>query len=235
MAKTILAVSAASLLLASCNIDHGPPGEALTETHSVEAGKVEMVRVDLRLHAGELQLTGGGSKLMEGEFRHDSRSGKPEIRYETTGFRGRLNIQSGSKSFFGPGAESDKWIVKLGGELPLDLHVGMGAGEGNLQLAGLNPRRVEVEIGAGELKIDLRDRWQKDFDVEIRGGVGEATVYLPRDVGVVAEARGGIGEIKVEGLQKQGSRWVNSNYEKVKTTIRVDVRGGVGQINLIGE
>jgi hypothetical protein len=215
-------------------MDDGSAGEPMIEKHSVDAGKVEMVRVDLSLGAGELNLTGGGDQLMQGEFRHDSRSEKPTVRYETTGFRGRLNVQSGTQTPFGP-KHGDHWTVQLGRNLPMDLHVRLGAGEGDLKLAGLTPRSVEIEVGAGELDLDLRDNWEKDFNVEIRGGVGEATVRLPRDVGVAAVARGGIGDIKVTGLTKRGSQWVNDQFEKAKTTIRVDVRGGVGQINLIGE
>ena len=234
MSRPVLAIASVAVLLGGCHFESGPPGEPVTEKHSVEAGKVEMVRVDLSLGAGELELTGGGDKLMEGEFRYDSRTEKPDIRYETTGFRGRLNIQSGKQAAFGP-KEGDRWIVQLGRDVPMDLHVGLGAGEGELKLAGLNLRSVDIGIGAGELDLDLRDHWEKSFSVQIRGGVGEATVRLPRDVGVAAVAHGGIGEIKVTGLTKRGSQWVNDHFEKSKTTIRVDVRGGVGQINLIGE
>ncbi len=235
MIKSTAAITAAVALLSGCNVQDGPAGPPMTESRSVDAGKVEMVRVDLRMAAGELQVMGGSSKLMEGEFRYSGNHSKPEIRYDITGFRGRLNINAGSKGSFGGDTGEDRWRVNLGGGLPIDLHVGMGAGTGELKLAGLLLRSVEVELGAGELTMDLRDNWQKDFDVRIRGGVGEATVYLPRVVGVTAQARGGLGEIKVTGLTKRGSAWVNDLFEKAKTTVRVDVRGGIGQINLIGE
>jgi hypothetical protein len=233
MSKPVLAIAAA-LLIGGCHVEDGAAGEPVIENHSVDAGKVEMVRVDLSLGAGELKLTGGGDKLLQGEFRYDSRSQKPVIRYEITGFRGRLNVQSGAQTSLGP-KHGDRWTLQLGRGIPMDLHLRLGAGEGDLMLAGLTPRSVTIEVGAGELNLDLRDRWEKNFDVEIRGGVGEATVRLPRDVGVSATARGGIGDIKVTGLTKRGSQWVNEQFEKSKTTVRVDVRGGVGQINLIGD
>ena len=234
MFRPVFAIATAAVLLGGCHFESGPPGEPVMEKRSVDAGKVEIVRVDLSLGAGELRLTGGGDKLMEGEFRYDSRTEKPDIRYETTGFRGRLNIKSGAQAAIGP-KEGDRWAVQLGGGVPMDLHVRLGAGEGKLKLAGLTPRSVEIEMGAGELELDLRGRWERDFNVQIRGGVGQATVHLPRDVGVAAVAHGGIGEIKVTGLTKRGSQWVNDQFETARTTVRVDVRGGVGQINLIGE
>ena len=235
MSRSILATLAALAILPGCHIDDGPPGELITDTRSIDAGKVEMVRVDLRMGAGELEMTGGASKLLEGEFRHDSRRGKPDIRYEVTGFRGRLSIESSSTQSVGPNQKGDHWKVKLGEGVPIDLHVSMGAGEGDLKLADLSLRSVAVELGAGELKLDLRDDWKKDFDVRIRGGVGEATIYLPRGVGTTVTAVGGIGDIDVKGLLRRGNAWVNDQFEKSKVTVRVDVKGGIGQINLVGE
>jgi len=90
-------------------------------------------------------------------------------------------------------------------------------------------------MGAGTVDLDLRGKPEKDYNVNINGGVGEATVRVPSTVGVVAEARGGIGSIEVRGMKKDGSRWVNDAYGKSKTTIRLDVKGGIGQINIFAE
>ena len=54
-------------------------------------------------------------------------------------------------------------------------------------------------MGVGELKMDLRGTPKHDYNVDIRGGVGEATVHLPRDIGVYATGSGGIGEIHLKG------------------------------------
>jgi predicted membrane protein len=94
---------------------------------------------------------------------------------------------------------------------------------------------VEVEMGVGQLDLDLRGAPQRDYDVRIRGGVGEATIRLPRDVGVSAEANGGIGSVHTEGLRREGAHWVNDAYDRAKTTIHLDVQGGIGAINLISD
>jgi hypothetical protein len=85
------------------------------------------------------------------------------------------------------------------------------------------------------LRLDLRGDPKRDYDVNIRGGVGEATVYLPQSAGIVADASGGIGGIKVLGLRQSEGHYVNDAYGHAKATIRVDVRGGVGAINLLAE
>ena len=60
-------------------------------------------------------------------------------------------------------------------------------------------------------------------------------LYLPKSAGISATASGGIGDIEVRGLEKRDGRWINPGKEHAAATIRVDVRGGVGQIRLVAE
>jgi predicted membrane protein len=96
-------------------------------------------------------------------------------------------------------------------------------------------RSVKIDMGVGEVKLDLRGQPKRSYDVSLHGGVGEATIYLPKDVGIEADAKGGIGGINASGLRKQDGRYVNDAWDTAKTKIHLDVRGGVGQINMIAE
>jgi hypothetical protein len=44
--------------------------------------------------------------------------------------------------------------------------------------------------------------------------------------------KGGLGEINTEDLQREGEAYVNDAYGDSDVTLDVDIRGGVGQINL---
>ena len=90
-----------------------------------------------------------------------------------------------------------------------------------------------MNIGAGEVTMDLRGEPKRDYDVEIRGGVGQTVVYLPKDAGVSARATKGIGEISTEGLQNRDGVWVNPDRVGAPVTVRLDVKGGVGEIRLV--
>jgi hypothetical protein len=57
-------------------------------------------------------------------------------------------------------------------------------------------------------------------------------VRLPRDVGVEVHAKGGIGEVRPGELKKEGDAYVNDAYGKSPVTLRVNVEGGIGEINL---
>lgn len=230
---TLAAVATVSLLsLTGCvEIDSGGPPH--TDTQSVELDKSELVNVELKMGAGELTVQGGSPKLMEGEFRYNRSRMKPEVRYDSTGFRGHLIIEQPSH---GPhiGNSDYRWNVRLNDEKPVDLEVNFGAGEGRLNVGSLTLRSLDVHMGVGQLRIDLRGTPKNDYNVSVHGGVGEATIYLPSGVGVIADAKGGIGGVNASHLEKRDDRYVNDEYGHAKTTIRLDIRGGIGAINLIG-
>jgi hypothetical protein len=220
----------------SVTVSENENREPRRESVTIDRGKAEMVRAEVRMAVGELRVSGGSSKLLEAEFRYNLPFLKPEVRYDATGFRGHLTVENKSNRDLRLGGEAENtWDLRLNNDTPLDLILHMGAGESRFEIGSLDLRRVEVHLGVGEVYMDLRGEPKRDFDVEVRGGVGEATIHLPKTVGVVAEARGGIGGIEVRGLRKDGDRWVNSLYGTGKPTVRVDVRGGVGSIELIGD
>jgi hypothetical protein len=83
--------------------------------------------------------------------------------------------------------------------------------------------------------MDLRGDPKRDYNVEIHGGVGNATLHLPAKVGLIADAAGGIGHIEALGLEKHNGRWVNAAQTDAKVTIHLNIRGGVGNIEMIAE
>jgi hypothetical protein len=229
------ALAALSLLgLAACRVDWEPEGPPRTETRSIELDKSEMVRVELKIGAGELNLRGGSPKLMEAEFHYNRPALKPEVRYDATGFRGNLSVEEPSHPHFGGGNSDYRWNLRFNDEKPVDMEVHFGAGEGRLDVGSMTLRSLDIHMGVGELRVDLRGTPKNDYNVSIHGGVGEATIYLPSGVGVVADAKGGIGGINARGLRQEDGRYVNDEYGHAKTTIRLDIHGGIGAINLIG-
>lgn len=168
---------------------------------------------------------------MEARFTYNRLRLRPEVSYTTGGFRGRLTVEE--PNHVGSANPRYVWDLRFNNQKPLDLKVNCGAGESKLDLGDLTLRRVNVEMGVGRLRLDLRGTPKNDYDVNVRGGVGEATIYLPQNVGIEADVEGGIGGIHAPGLEKREGRYVNDSYGRSKTTVRLDVRGGIGAINLI--
>jgi hypothetical protein len=197
-----------------------------------KAAKAERVRVEIEMAAGKLDVQGGAAGLLDAGFTYNVPVFKPEVRYDDTSFRGKLTLRQGGSHTGSLGNLVNEWNLKLGDGIPLELIVHCGAGENRLDLRELTLRRVEVHMGAGQVDLDLRGKPQRDFEAQVHGGVGQATVLVPEDTGVVAEASGGIGSVHVSGMRKDGGQWVNDAYGKSKTTIRLEVRGGIGEINI---
>jgi hypothetical protein len=223
---------AGMLTWTGCTMEHAGPAQS--DFRVIERDDAEAIRVSLRMGAGQLRVGSGTQKLMRADFLYSIPAWKPDVRYSSASKRGTLSIEqpnSGGKI----GDVKYEWDVRLNREVGIDLAVHFGAGEATLDLGSLDMRSVEVNMGVGELKMDLRGQPQHDYKVQIRGGVGEATVRLPSDVGVFAEAHGGIGDISAKGMRHEGSRYYNEAYGHSKSTIRLDITGGVGSIRLIAD
>lgn len=226
---------AASAVLAGCNIDVGDGprakvGELRDETVTLDKSKVEMVSAKLHMAAGELHVRGGGTdKLMTAHFRYNVEPWKPEVRYDATGFRGRLTVNQGASSV-NVGETKNFWDIQFAGDVPFDLDISCAAGESQIDLRELTLRSVLVQMGAGKVEMDLRGAYKKDLAVSVRGGVGQAIIRVPRNLHVIAEAAGGIGDIRVTGLRKEEGRWVSEAADRSASTIRLNVHGGIGEI-----
>jgi hypothetical protein len=205
----------------------------LHESKSVDAAGAETVRMDIEMPAGELNVSGGAAKLLEADFDYRQVEGEPQISYDHAGKDGRLSITQSGKPHMG-GTENN-WRIRLNNDAARELRVEMGAGQGNLDLKGIQLSKLTVEIGAGEINADLRGDWKQDVDVRIEGGVGSATIRLPKSVGVRVHAEGGIGSISVRGLRKEDDFYVNDAYSKSPVSMNVRAEGGIGEIRLIGE
>jgi hypothetical protein len=223
------------LVLSGCVIETRT-GATRHDSVSVERDASEFLRVNLNMGAGNLNLSSGGTgKFLEGTLTYNIDSWKPVVQYSSSAGHGVLTVEQPGSHHSHIGNLRYEWNLRLANDIPIDLSVHFGAGDAKLKLGGLSLRSVEVEMGVGQLDLDLRGAPQRDYDVRIRGGVGEATIRLPRDVGVSAEANGGIGSVHTEGLRREGAHWVNDAYDRAKTTIHLDVQGGIGAINLISD
>jgi hypothetical protein len=223
----------ALITICGCSLggDRVTTGELRNESKTVAVGAAKSVHVNLNMKAGELKVGGGATNLLEAEFSYNVPEWKPEVKYEVSGSVGNLEVEQP-----GPGSSTSNtrndWDLHLSGKTPMEMTVNMGAGRATLALSGMALSRLELNMGAGETTVDLTGDWKKDLSAQIHGGVGRATIRLPKDVGVHVVAQGGLGRINASDFQKQGDAYVNDQYGKSTVTLRIEVEGGVGEINL---
>lgn len=198
----------------------------------VDRQGAKSVRANLEMPAGMLSISGGASKLLDADFDYDESQGTPRVEYSVNGGIGQLDVRQEDGSHVRLGVSRNSWNLHFSEEVPLDLVLHMGAGQGELRLRGLDLTGLKVDMGAGQLNLDLTGSRKQDLQADVQGGVGTATIRLPKNVGVRVHAEGGIGSINADGLKRDGADYVNDAYGKSPVTIRMNVQGGVGTINL---
>jgi hypothetical protein len=202
------------------------------ESQHIDLQGANSIDASIQSPAGLLTVDGGSSRALEADFNFAESYGAPVVDYHVASGIGQINVtQDHDSPHFG--VSHNDWNLRFNDAIPLELKVEMGAGEGRLHLRDVPITRLTLNMGAGRVLVDLTGDRKKDVDADIQGGVGEATVRLPRNVGVVAHASGGIGGIAAPGFKKQDDEYTNDAYGKSPTTIRVSVQGGVGSIKLL--
>src|ERR671913_88834 len=233
----LVAAVAVALFAGACGTQRGGTqqqvGKMQSESKSVDLKNAQSARAQLKMGAGELNVTGGADQLMEADFSYNVSEWKPKVSYDVSGQKGELVVkQGGAEGGSLDGKARNEWDISFNDEVPTDLMVQLGAGESDLDLDSLTLKGVDLKMGAGKSTVDLTGDYAKGFDATIEGGVGEVTVMLPSEVGVKAKAEGGLGKINAEGLKKVGDSYVNDAYGESDVNLSVDVKGGVGEINL---
>ena len=230
-----IALLALSLVLCGCGtFQIARRGDAKSESHSVDAGAATSASVLLEMQAGEMSVTDGAQQLMQADFDYDIVGWEPQIDYQVNGSQGQLAVtQPGSVDNVPVGSTvNNRWDIQLNGDMPLDLVVRTGAGEGILDLSGLDLSKLQVDTGAGNTNLDLSGSWGHDLHATVSAGVGNLSVTLPADMGVRVTAAAGLGGVTATGLANRGSTYVNEAYGSAAHTLTLDIQSGVGAIEL---
>ncbi|HET7108422.1 MAG TPA: toast rack family protein [Candidatus Acidoferrum sp.] len=201
------------------------------KSESIDKKDAKSVRMSIKMPAGELTMSGGAESLLNADFSFGSSWHEPNIEYSVNNGAGELSIEQEGGGTLVTNSDNN-WNLKVNNSIPIDLEIDIGAGRGILRFAKVDLTRLELNIGAGQADVDLSGERAKDLQAEIQGGVGEATIRLPKDVGVVAVVHGGLGSIDTHGLKEEDGQYVNAAYGKSPTTIHLSVNGGIGSIKL---
>jgi hypothetical protein len=198
-------------------------GALQEKQETIPLDDAESASVEVAFGAGELGIEAGDAdELLSGQFSYNVEAWEPEISYDD----GSLVIQQGSigERWGIPVDEGarNEWELAFSPEIPLDMKLQVGAGEGDLDFTGLQLEELDMELGAGNFSV----RFDEPNEVEMRDlnldtgaselavvGVGHAS---PRRMTV----REGVGDI---ALDLTGA-WARS--------ADVEITAGVGELTL---
>lgn len=206
--------------------------EALSHTsQTVDLQGAKSARAKLDMPTGELTVSGDSPHALDADFRFTGSFDEPRVDYHVTDDVGQINISQDSHPVHF-GNSRNEWNLRFSKNLPLELRVEMGAGQGNLDFRDIPLTRLDLHLGAGQVDVDLTGDRKSDLVANIEGGVGQANIRLPKKIGVIAQASGGIGSIRTYGLKEDNGSYTNEAYGKSPVTIRLKVEGGIGEIVL---
>jgi hypothetical protein len=217
------------------------------------------VRVEIEMAAGELEVSGGATDLLEADFTYNVAELKPEVDFGG----GTLSVRTPDADVRGASLWDIEeyryeWDLRLNDGVPMEMQVTMGAGRSDLRLGALtltsldvtrgagevmvdlsgpaSPTKLSVSGGAGDVTVDLSGTWQQDLEATIEGGLGTRTLILPSAVGVRVHVEVGVGGVDAAGLTKEGEYYTNDAYGQSDVTLNIEVDGGVGETELrVGE
>lgn len=89
---------------------------------------------------------------------------------------------------------------------------------------------LHLRMGVGNLNLNLAGPRTLDLQVFITGGVGRASLYLPQQIGVQITMKGGIGRIRAQDFMVYDSVYRNRAYGETHSSIYLQIRTGVGEI-----
>ena len=206
---------------------------SLHESQTLEMGAAKDVQAKIDVPTGKLSIAGGACKAARRQLSLPqsptaSRCSPTSVKDGT----GHLNLSQPNDSHIRMLNSHNLWDLRFSDDVPLNLDLTVGAGEGNLDLRGLDVRDLTLNFGTGELNADLTGPRKNNLIATIKGGVGSAKIRLPKDVGVSVHASGGIGAISAHGLTQHDKNYVNDAFGKSPTSITLTIEGGIGSIRL---
>ena len=220
-----------AILLAGCG-RRAQVGELRSESQAVELGDAKSVNVNIDFGAGNLVVNGGSAKLLKADFNYNVAELKPVVTFagdtlsvEQPGVHG-LQMPQGITDF------RNEWNLHLADQVPMNLRVNMGAGNSDLQLAGLSLTGLDITLGAGKSTLDLNNTWERDLNITIDSGAADITVRLPKDIGVRVVVDRGPTAINASGLTQDGDIYTNAAYGVSKVTLLLHIKSGIGLLDL---
>jgi hypothetical protein len=221
-----------AILLASCNAALRV-GALHTESQSVKLGEAKSASVEIEFGAGVLDVTGNGEDLLDADFTYNVANLKPQVDYTNGTLVVSQPKTDGMPVLPGVTDFRNEWGIRLGNDVPMNLSVNVGSGTSNLKLGGLSLSGLKITLGATAGTIDLSGDWTHDLDITIDAGASNISVVLPKDVGVRVVVDRGPTMIDTQGLMQDGDVYTNAAYGESGVTLHVDLKTGIGLINLI--
>ena len=144
-----------ALLVTGCNFETLEIGPLERKTESIQMASADTavadsVAAEISMGTGNLKVGGSETSLMEATFTYNVVDWEPEVEYLVNNAIGHLTVRQPTNRNSIPTNLGDvyyEWDLRLTREMPLDLSITLGAGEGELNLSELNLSSLDLKGG----------------------------------------------------------------------------------------
>lgn len=159
-------------------------------------------------------------------------SRKPIWKAERQGDQVSMQLAYDSGASFNIGwGRGETWELRLSPAVAWELTANLAAGEGRLDLTGLDLRTLSLDLGAGQYVVTLPEK--VGGKVTIKGGAGSLVLKIPETMAARVRIQRGIVPVSMsDRYEKKGDAYVTHDWETSTSRVEVEINLGVGSITV---
>lgn len=194
-------------------------------------------RAELRIAhgGGRLYLSGGAAsgELFGGHF-----AGGLDHRVERRGELVTADLRPARRAFVFPGPWMWRgpldWSVRLSGEVPMSLHLDLGADDVTLDLSSLRLTDLVLHTGAGatDATLPAAAGYTK---ARVEAGMASVTLRVPDGVAARIQVDGGLAGIDVDSRRfpRIAGGYQSEGYEAAANKVDISAQVGLGALRVV--
>jgi hypothetical protein len=127
--------------------------------------------------------------------------------------------------------ENRVWELGLTPGARLQLQANMGAGEVEMDLAGLDLSEMAVEVGLGRAEIRLPATGR--YRARIEGAIGQTVVIIPEGLAVRIQVDAGLaGRTLPAGFEQEEGVYTSPGYDQAENRAEIEVSQAIGLLEI---
>lgn len=184
--------------------------------------------------AGDMRIGGTSNPdiLVEGNVPSGAAS-RVQSSYVVNGGIGSFTLRDTGVQGFVPfgTTEAIGWRLNLTEAIPLEISLGLGAGNIDADLKSLNMDELVVNMGVGDTMVILPDRDR--LDAQVKGAIGQIVIVVPEDAGVRLNADTALVSLSVpDEYQRVADSYESPNFNTADNKINLSVNMAIGNVVL---
>lgn len=232
MVLTLIVIGGALWLIsAGPEVSQRSPGETIKQ----RLDEAERAEVNIGASVGTLQIEAlpESAYLVEGKIWLPQGESMTQD-FTLTGKKATFTLGNESTSvnvgpFIGGWSTQRFWKLGLNPDVPLQLDLGLGMGETDIDLSGLTVDDLETDLGIGEAMITLPE--EGHFQARIESAIGQTTIYIPEGMAARVHIDTGIaGRSLPQEYQCQEDLCTSPGYETADNRVELEVSQAIGHI-----